>query len=181
MEFHGTSKKFHGIPWNFFREKKSSKKFHGIPWNSRVWKKFHGIPWNFGSGHNSMEFHGTARVIEFGALQVPWNSMLLLVSAKLAHSKFHGIALICSCHRNWPNRSSMGFHGTTCVIEIGALHVPWNSMELLVSMEFHGIVFFHIMEAFVSSILWVLNLERIPWNLSSQILMKNYIQFCLMN
>ena len=27
-----------------------------------------------------MEFHGTARVIEIGALEVPWNSMELLVS-----------------------------------------------------------------------------------------------------
>ena len=33
------------------------------------------------------EFHGTARVIEIGAFQVPWNSMELLLSAKLAHSK----------------------------------------------------------------------------------------------
>ena len=32
------------------------------------------VPWN------SMEFHGTARVIEIGALEVPWNSMELLVS-----------------------------------------------------------------------------------------------------
>ena len=38
-----------------------------------------------------MDFHGTARVSEIGAFQVPWNSMELLVSAKLAHSKFHGI------------------------------------------------------------------------------------------
>ena len=43
------------------------------------------VPWI------SMEFHGTARLIEIGALQVPWNSMELLVSSKLAHSKFHGI------------------------------------------------------------------------------------------
>ena len=50
------------------------------------------VPWNF------MEFHGTARVIEIGALQVPWNSMELL-------------------------------------IEIGALEVPFNSMELLVSSK----------------------------------------------
>ena len=34
-----------------------------------------------------MEFHGTARVSEISALQVSWNSMELLVSAKLAHSK----------------------------------------------------------------------------------------------
>ena len=54
-----------------------------------------------------MEFHGTARVIEIGALQVPWNSMELLVSAKLAHPKFH----------------AMEFHGTARVSEIGALAI----------------------------------------------------------
>ena len=37
------------------------------------------VPWN------SMEFHGTARVIEIGAPKVPWNSMELLLSSKLAH------------------------------------------------------------------------------------------------
>ena len=44
------------------------------------------VPWN------SMEFHGTVRVNEIVILQVRWNSMELLVSTKLAHSKFHGIA-----------------------------------------------------------------------------------------
>ena len=63
--------------------------------------EFHGIPWNCSCQLNwrtlsSMEFHGTARVIEIGAPKVPWNS------------------------------------GTALVIEIGALLVPWNSME------FHG-------------------------------------------
>ena len=38
------------------------------------------VPWN------SMEFHGTAHVSEIGAPEVPWNSMELLVSSKLAHS-----------------------------------------------------------------------------------------------
>ena len=61
-----------------------------------------------------MEFHGTARVIEIGTLLVPWNSMKLLVLAKLAHPKFHGIARVS---------------------EIGAFQVPWNSMELLVSAK----------------------------------------------
>ena len=47
---------------------------------------FHGIPWNCSCQRNwrtlsSMEFHGTARVSEIGALQVPWNSM-----------EFHGTA-----------------------------------------------------------------------------------------
>ena len=59
-----------------------------------------------------MEFHGTARVIEIGALHgIPWN---------------------CSCQRNWRILSSMEFHGISRVSEIGALQVPWNSME------FHG-------------------------------------------
>ena len=100
--------------------------------------KINGIPWN------SMEFHGTSRVSEIGTLQVPWNSMELLVSAKLAHSKFHGIPWNCSCQRNWRTQSSMEFHGTSLVSEIGTLQFPWNSMELLVSAKlahskFHGI------------------------------------------
>ena len=155
-----SSMEFHGIPWNFkcanFADTSSSMDFHGIPWNKqcanfpetrnfpwncschRNWRtpnsmEFHGtarvskigallVPWNF------MEFHGTARVSEIGALQIPWNSMEL--SAKLAHPKFHGIPWSCSCHRNWRTPSSMEFHGTARVIEIGALQVPWNSMEL---------------------------------------------------
>ena len=80
MEFHGTSKKFHGIPWN------SMELFGGklkVPWNSMELgsvEKFHGIPWNFGSGQNSMEFHGTTDVVQMlfkkfhGTLEkVPWN------------------------------------------------------------------------------------------------------------
>ena len=60
-----------------------------------------------------VEFHGTARVSsEIGALQVPWNSMELLVSVNLTHPKF------------------MEFHGTACVSEFDALQVPWNSMEV---------------------------------------------------
>ena len=58
--------------------------------------------------------------------------MELLEPSKLAHPKFHGIPWNCSCHRNWRTPSSMEFHGTSHVIEIGALLVPWNSME------FHG-------------------------------------------
>ena len=72
------------------------------------------VPWN------SMEFHGTSSVSEIGALRVPWNSMELLVSSKLAHLKFHGIPWNCSCHRNWRITSSMEFHGTSRVSEIGA-------------------------------------------------------------
>ena len=38
------------------------------------------VPWN------SKDFQETARLSEIGALQVPWNSMKPLVSSKLAHS-----------------------------------------------------------------------------------------------
>ena len=70
-------KKFHGIPWS------AIELFWGklkVPWSSGVWKKFNGIPWNFGSGQNSMEFHGTTGVVQMlfkkfhGTLEkVPWN------------------------------------------------------------------------------------------------------------
>ena len=243
----------HGIPWNCSCQRNwhilSSMEFHGtarvseigvllVPWNSM---DFHGtarvieigillVPWN------SMEFHRTAPVIEIGALQVPWNSMELLVSAKLAHSKlygipwncscqrnwrtwssmefheipwncwcqriwrtwssmeFHGIPLNCSCHRKWRTWNFMEFHGTARVIEIGALLVSWNSMKFhgtarvieigtpssmefhgtagVSSMEFHETYCFYLMEPLVSSIHWVLKWDRIPWNLSYQILMK---------
>ena len=100
--------KFHGIPWNCSCHRNwrtpSSLEFHGIPWNcscQRNWRtpssiKFHGIPWNCSCQRNwrtlsFMEFHGTARVIEIGPLWVPWNSMELLQSAKLAHSKFQNL------------------------------------------------------------------------------------------
>ena len=100
---------------------------------------------------SSMEFHGTSRVSEIGTLQVPWNSMELLLSAKLAHSKFHwipwnsmellvsaklahhrinGIPWNFSCHQNWCTPSSMEFHG-----------IPWNfscHRNWCISMEFHG-------------------------------------------
>ena len=87
---------------------------------------------------------GTAGVIEIGTPQVPWNSMELLMSSKLAHSKFHGIPWNCSCERNWRTSSSMGFHRNAHVIEIGAFLIPWNSMQLLMSvksahLKFHGI------------------------------------------
>ena len=87
--------------------------------------------------------------------------MVLLVSAKLAHSKlmeFHGTARVSeigatqnqwnsmwnfSCQRNWHTSSSMEFHGTARVSEIGALLVPWNcscqrNWRTPISMEFHG-------------------------------------------
>ena len=46
----------------------------------------------------------------------------------------------------------------------------WSSPS---SMEFHGIFLFcYLMEPLASWILWVLNFDRIPYNLSFQILMK---------
>ena len=143
--------------------------------------KFHGIPWNCLCQRNlctssSMEFHGTSRVRVIGAFLYTLNSMELLVSAILAHFKFHGISwnsmeqlvssklgtprnsvellmsakLVVSLFhgipwpRNWRTQSSMEFHGTALVSEIGTPQVPWNSMELLVStklahFKFHGI------------------------------------------
>ena len=118
MEFDGTALvieigalKFHGIPWNSTELLVSSKlahssstEFHGIPLNCschRNWQtpssvEFRGIarvieigalqiPWN------SMEFYGTASVIEIGPFQFPWNFIELFVSSKLAYSQFHGI------------------------------------------------------------------------------------------
>ena len=133
--------KFHGIPWNCWCHRNwqtpSSMEFQGtarvsgigarqVPRNSM---EVHGIPWNRSCQRNwhilsSKEFHGTAHVSEIGTPQVPWNSMELLVSAKLAHFKFQGIPWNCSCQRNWHTPSSMEFHETACVIEIGALLIP---------------------------------------------------------
>ena len=145
MEFHGTAcvSKIGAllVPRNsmelFVSLKLAYSKFHGYPWNSMelllsaklAHFKFNGIPWNFSCQRNwrtpsSMEFHGTSRVIEIGALQVPWNSMELLMSSKLVHSKFHGIPMNFSCQRNWRISSSMEFHGTARVSEIGAFLVP---------------------------------------------------------
>ena len=100
--------------------------------------------------------------------------MELLVSSKLAHLKFHGIQWNCSSRRNWRTPSFMEFHGTARVIEIGALQVPWNSMELLVSVQWNSMepIVCYLMDPLVSSIHWVLKWDRIPWNLSFQILMK---------
>ena len=155
---------FHGIPWNFSCQRN---------WRTPSSMEFHGIPWNCSSHRNwrtqsPMEFNGTALVIEIGALLVPWNSMELLVSAKLAHYKFHGIPWNCSSHRNWRTQSSLEFHETALVIEIGALLVPWNSMELLVSAKlahskFHGIPW-NSMELFVSAKLAHSKFHGIPWN-----------------
>ena len=117
---------------------------------------------------NSMEFHGTSRVSEIGALQGPWNCMELLESSKLVHPKFHGIPWNCLCQRNWFTPSSMEFHGTVPVIEIGLFYVPWNSIELLLSAKlahskFHGIPW-NSMELLVSSKLVHSKFHGIPWN-----------------
>ena len=207
--FDDTSIDFHGIPWNFhcanFADTSSSmelrvRQFRWHEQSHGKWRttSFNGIPRSCLCHRNwcttsSKEFHGigTARVIEIGVPQVSWKSMELPVLSKLSHFKFHGIPWNCSCHQNWCATSFTEFHGTARVIEIGALLVPWNSMELLMSsklahfkfhgtqwnctcyrnwcapssMEFHG-MFFYLMEPLASSILWVWNLDRIPWNLS---------------
>ena len=66
--------------------------------------------------------------------------------------EFHGFPWNCWCHKNWHTPSSMELHGTARVSEIGTLQVPWNSMA--------------------SWTLWVLNFDRIAWNLSFQIVMR---------
>ena len=50
--------------------------------------------------------------------------MEFLVSAKLAHSKFHGTARVIEIGAPKVPWNSMKFHGTALVIEIGALLVP---------------------------------------------------------
>ena len=168
-----SSMEFHGIPWNCLGHRNSTElllsaklvhhKLYGIPWNwscYRNWRtpssmEFHRIPWNCSSQRNwcttsYMEFHGTARVIEIGTLQVPWNSMEFHGTASVSEIgtpqvPCHGIPWNCSCKQNWRTPSSMDFHGT---------------------------FFCYLMDPLVSSILWVLNLDRIPWNLSFQILVK---------
>ena len=134
------------FPWNSMELQKSSMEFNSmelfwgklkVPWNSMellvssklAHLKFHGIPWNF------MELLMSGKLAHLKFHGIPRNSMELLVSAKLAHSTFHGIPWNCWCHRNWRTWGSMEFHGTARVIEIGALEVLWNSIELLVSSK----------------------------------------------
>ena len=127
--------------------------FHGV-WSTPI-SMTRIVPWNS---------------IEICAPQVQWNSMdsmeLLLVSSKLALTKFHGIPWDCSCQRNWRTPSSMKFHGAARVIQIGALKFPWNSMELLVPAKlahskFHGIAW-NSMELLVSSKLAHIKFHGIP-------------------
>ena len=54
---------------------------------------------------------------------IPWNSMELLESSNWrtqSSMEFHGIPWNCSCHRNWHTPGSIEFHGTARVSEIGA-------------------------------------------------------------
>ena len=60
---------------------------------------------------NSMELLVSAKLAHNKFHGIPLNSMELLVSAKLVPLKFHGIPWNCSRHRNWRTPSSMEFHG----------------------------------------------------------------------
>ena len=157
MEFDGTTHVIEIgallVPWNSMELLVSAKLAHS---------KFHGIPWNCSCQQNwrilsSMEFHGTACVSEIGALLVPWNSMELFMSLKLAYSKFLGIPWNCSCQRNWRTPSSMEFHGTSRVSEIGVLQVPWNSMELFVSAKLAH-------SKFHTARVIEIGAPKVPWN-----------------
>ena len=120
MEFHGTFLGKLEVTWDSMELEVLLLKFHVIPWNHkwnsmelgvcqfRCHEQFHGIPWNLecanfadtnGSGALQVPWNSlsTALVSEICALQIPWNSVELLVSAKLAHAKFHGIPWSCSC------------------------------------------------------------------------------------
>ena len=98
MEFHETSKKFHGIPWN------SMELFWGklkVPWNSI---EFHGTR---EYGKSSMEFHGTLDLDI-----IPSNSM----EPEVLLLKFHGIPWNHKCCSNVVQKNSLvvwrKFHGT---------------------------------------------------------------------
>ena len=119
------------IPWNSMELLASSKLAHLehmelLVSAKLVHSKFHGIPWI------SMELLVSAKLAHSKFHGIPWNSMELLVSAKLAHSKFHGIPWNSMELLESSKLAHQKFHATTHVIEIGALLVPWNSME------FHG-------------------------------------------
>ena len=138
-------------------------KYHSISLFNAHWNLF----WSKSSMELSPEFHGTFWTIFEQHLWfhgIPWN-----LSNKTSSSMDY------SCHRNQRSPSSMEFHGTVRVIEIGTLQVPWNSMDcscqrnrrMSSSMEFYrtargseiGALQFHG-TARVSEIgaLWV------PWN-----------------
>ena len=104
--------------------------------------------------------------------EIPWNCSCHRNWLTPSSMECHGIPWNCSCYRNWRTLRSMEFH-----------EIPWNwschrNWRTPSSMEFHGIfLFYYLMEPFVSSILWVLNLDRIPWNLSFQILLQIIFNF----
>ena len=102
---------------------------------------------------------------QIGALQVPWNSMEFQGTAhvieKLAYFEFHGIPWNCLRHRNWRTQSSMEFHGTSRVSEIGTLQVLWNSTE------FHGTV--HVNE---------IGALQVPWNSMEFHVTARVIEIC---
>ena len=104
----------------------------------------------YGYHTNSNKIHATSKFPFLMTREVPWNSMVLFVSAKLAQSStgFHGTARVIEIG---VLTSSVEFHGTARVSEIGTLHVPWNSKELLVSAK-----------------LAHLKCRGIPWNSPSQ-------------
>ena len=111
----------------------SSMDFHGIPWNCSCHRNWR-IP---SSMEFSMEFHGTARVIEIGAPQAPWNSMGCAnfddtTSSMEFHRNSHGTwSAPISMARAVP-WNSMAFHGTWSGPISMTRTVTWNSME------FHG-------------------------------------------
>ena len=113
---------------------------------------------NFFDTSSSMEFHGWMRYRRLSSitkqfqwvlymLQTPPRSMQLQNFYIWWQNRFHGIPWDYSCHRNWRTSSSMEFHGTARVSEIGTLQVLWNLMNFSCqriwrtpsSMEFHGI------------------------------------------
>ena len=90
----------------------------------------------------------------------------------MEHLKFHGIPWNCSCDRNWRNPSSLEFHWTARVSEIGGLEVTWNFMKLLVlaklaHYQFHGSPR-NFMELLVSVKFAHWKFHGIPWNCSCQ-------------
>ena len=78
---------------------------------------------------------------KFGALQVPWNFTKLLASAKLAHSKFHGIPWFF-----------FKFNGTICII---------NTVSLKFWIEFRGIVSLQILMTIISNFVGWISLGKL--------------------
>ena len=85
------------------------------------------VPWN------SMELLGSSKLAHFKFYGIQRNSMELLVSSKLSHLKFHGIPWNFSCQWNWRISSSMEFHGIPWICSCQRNWRILSSMELLVS------------------------------------------------